>query len=236
MWALTTKSMLATDVVAAVRELERRHDGKRVILAGHSSGGGLTQLALSPPKCDVKAAGLALVATIPPFGSLRVYANWFRLDPWFMIRSLMHLQHPRSPLSSPSLVKGAFFGERMATQDVKEFETWMPEYESLAWPVGMMWKFVDTARVASAIVGWGRGRGHTRVLIIAGGEDKLISLEIMQRVAEEYRLAVRGMEGRKKIEGTRQRVSDSSMDKGVIGVVEQRKDGVTLAVIEGAGH
>jgi hypothetical protein len=58
----------------------------------------------------------------------------------------------------------------------------------------------------------------------------------MQKVAEEYRLAVRGMEGRKKIEGTRQRVSDSSMDKGVIGVVEQRKDGVTLAVIEGAGH
>ena len=67
MYALTTKDILATDVVAAIKEIERREGGKRVVLVGHSSGGGLSQLILS--KGLAKAQGLALVAAIPNFGS-----------------------------------------------------------------------------------------------------------------------------------------------------------------------
>jgi hypothetical protein len=60
-----------------------------------------------------------------------VYWNWFKLDPWFMLRSLVHSQHPRSPLSSTPLVQTAFFGHEFERRAVVEFEKWMPEYESL---------------------------------------------------------------------------------------------------------
>jgi pimeloyl-ACP methyl ester carboxylesterase len=67
MCALATKDVLATDVVAAIKEIERREGGKKVVLVGHSSGGGLSQLILSNGLA--KAQGLALVAAIPNFGS-----------------------------------------------------------------------------------------------------------------------------------------------------------------------
>lgn len=67
MYALTTKETLATDVVAAIEEIQRREGGERVVLVGHSSGGGLSQLILS--KGLAKVQGLALVAAIPNFGS-----------------------------------------------------------------------------------------------------------------------------------------------------------------------
>jgi pimeloyl-ACP methyl ester carboxylesterase len=67
MWALTTKDNVATDVVAAIEEIEKREGGKRVVLVGHSSGGGLSQLILT--RGLAKVQGLALVAAIPNFGS-----------------------------------------------------------------------------------------------------------------------------------------------------------------------
>ena len=46
MWALATKNILARDV-AAIEEIERREGGEKVVLVGHSSGGGLSQFILS---------------------------------------------------------------------------------------------------------------------------------------------------------------------------------------------
>ena len=67
MWALATKDVLAADVVAAIKEIERREGGESIVLVGHSSGGGLSQLILS--KGLAKVQGLALTAAIPNFGS-----------------------------------------------------------------------------------------------------------------------------------------------------------------------
>jgi pimeloyl-ACP methyl ester carboxylesterase len=73
----TTKRQLADDVVAAIkyvqhleREKQRDKDGAEmveVVLVGHSSGGGLSQIMLSAG--DVKVKGLVLVGSIPCFGS-----------------------------------------------------------------------------------------------------------------------------------------------------------------------
>jgi pimeloyl-ACP methyl ester carboxylesterase len=68
----TTKRMLANDLVAGVKEATRRETertGKtvEVVLVGHSSGGGLSQLILSDG--DVRVKGLALCGAIPGFGS-----------------------------------------------------------------------------------------------------------------------------------------------------------------------
>jgi pimeloyl-ACP methyl ester carboxylesterase len=62
----TTKGMLADDLVAGIRHVEDA-EGREVLLVGHSSGGGLSQLILS--RGDVKVKGLGLLGAVPAFGS-----------------------------------------------------------------------------------------------------------------------------------------------------------------------
>jgi len=63
----TTKRMLADDVLAGLRWAQEREGGREVVLVGHSSGGGLSQLILSEQEARVKA--LVLVGAVPGFGS-----------------------------------------------------------------------------------------------------------------------------------------------------------------------
>src|SRR5271156_4951294 len=120
MWARTGLRELAGDLVAAVRDVERRERRRECVLVGHSSGGGLIQYVLAQGMC--RAVGMGLVAAIPNFGSWRVYWNWFKMDPWSLGRSLVHCQHPRSPLSETRLVERAFFGYETSKEMVVEFE------------------------------------------------------------------------------------------------------------------
>jgi pimeloyl-ACP methyl ester carboxylesterase len=62
----TTRSALASDFVAAVKAVEER-EGEKVLLVGHSSGGGLSQDILA--KGLVTARGLALLGAVPCYGS-----------------------------------------------------------------------------------------------------------------------------------------------------------------------
>lgn len=64
---LTTKRDLADDVVAAIRFVQEREGVNEVVLVGHSSGGGLSQLILSEQNVRVK--GLILMGAVPGFGS-----------------------------------------------------------------------------------------------------------------------------------------------------------------------
>ena len=90
----TTFAELADDAVRGweeVRRLERERvgrDGREQVLpvlVGHSSGGGMGQFLLSEGM--VRASGLVLCAAVPGQGSLGVYWNWFKLDPWFPFRN-----------------------------------------------------------------------------------------------------------------------------------------------------
>ena len=128
----TTKEVLVTDIVAPTGEIEKREGGKGGTFVGHSNGGGLALLILT--KGLAKAQGLALVAAITNFGWLNVpettkeqfddyrrgvYWNWFKMDPWFLIRNLIHL-HPEPPLSSDKLVHNAFFSQAFPQEKVRE--------------------------------------------------------------------------------------------------------------------
>lgn len=147
-----------------------------------------------------------------------VYLNWMRLDPWFLVRSYFkHFGHPRSPLSSTALVHKVFFSHASPVQAVREFERTMPEYESMRWPVGMMTRFVSPARVIGNILPTLKGR--RRVLVVAGGEDKLMDGVIMQRLAAWYRGAWESIRG-----------------KGEEGGEEGNAEVVRFGVVEGSGH
>jgi alpha-beta hydrolase superfamily lysophospholipase len=63
----TSAAIMLADVVAAVEEVEKRENGRKVVLAGHSAGGGTAQLLLNNGR--VKAQALALICSISDFGS-----------------------------------------------------------------------------------------------------------------------------------------------------------------------
>ena len=71
MWTWTGVRELAGDLVAEVRDVERRGQGRECVLVGHSSGGGFFQYVLA--QGIYKTVDMGLVATIPSFGSLGVY-------------------------------------------------------------------------------------------------------------------------------------------------------------------
>ncbi|KAG9236156.1 Alpha/Beta hydrolase protein [Amylocarpus encephaloides] len=190
---------------------------ENLVLVGHSAGGGLGQYFLSQGLGEV--GGLVLMGPFPSWGGLGVYANWFKLDPWFAPRYYIRdLWHPRSPLSSTSLVHGAFFSQEFPTAKVQEFELQMPEYESMVWPLGFMLPLAKVHRVVRAIIGW-KNNG-TRLLVVAGEKDKLMALPIMQKLAVTYREAIRKM-------------------LGVAPCVEENANEETplpLAIVKGSGH
>ncbi|KAL2072055.1 hypothetical protein VTL71DRAFT_11398 [Oculimacula yallundae] len=212
--------------LAFVQDLEAKRRQKSVsevaediVLVGHSAGGGLVQDLLSQGMG--KVGGLVIMAGFPNFGGWRVYWNWFKMDPWFVPRYyLRDLWHSRSPLSSTTLVHNAFFCPSYPVSEVKKFETLLPEYESMVWPLQMMLRFVDVGKVLGNIIGW--TKGGKRVLVIAGEKDPLMVVDLMRRMAAEYRIAVNG--NWTSLVGE----SESTVNVGA--------DVVGLEVVGGSGH
>ena len=197
--------------------LERGHQIRErtiPVLIGHSSGGGLAQYMLD--KGLIRTSALVLCASVPGYGSMGVYWKWFKNDPWFLLRSYAHLMHPRSPLSSTPLVHRAFFPPAYPEKDVREFECWMPPWESMWWPLYMMRSFVSFPRIGQNITGWNRG---CRICVVAGTQDKLMGVVLMEKLAGCFRTAVKKNVVNKKIE-----------------IPEDVEEGVKFVIVKGAGH
>jgi hypothetical protein len=154
------------------------------------------------------------------------------MDPYFSIRMyLRDFGHPRSPLSSTTLVHRAFFCPALPTASVKEFESHMSEFESLLWPLGMMLPFVNTRNVLKNIVGWGLTPVKDRVLVLAGSKDTLMGVKLMRRMAQDYRKAF-GMLVKRKLLQAHLAVAESTNKDDD----EVFSFGVRFNVVEGAGH
>ena len=60
----------------------------------------------------------------------------------------------------------------------------------MLWPLQMMTRFVDVGNVVRSVVGWGKGGVQgKRMLIIAGEKDVLMGVDLMRKMAAEYRKA-----------------------------------------------
>ncbi|KAL8882271.1 MAG: hypothetical protein Q9198_000702 [Flavoplaca austrocitrina] len=177
---LTGLTDLAKDVRYAWDEVLRRENGRLPVLVGHSSGGGLAQYVLSEGLVRVEA--LVLCGAVPGFGALGVYWNWAKLDPWFLIRSYLHLMHPRSPLSSIDLVQQAFFSPQFPRAKVEQWQRWMPNWESMLWPLGMMRPFVSFQRILQNVAG--AGKVEVPICIMAGGDDKLVDAKKSEKTSD----------------------------------------------------
>lgn len=247
----TPLSSFTHDIQAAISHVIRRHNGQPPILVAHSSSGGLVQSLLS--RGVVRTPALVLIDAVPHFGNLGVYYNWMKHDPWFGLRMYgAHLCHPISPLSSESLVRAVFFGDRARDEkaanaewerndvDVEEFMRWMPKYESLIWPLQMMGSFwgwlmgrprwLDVKSVISRVDGI---RGSDRLCVMVGSKDVLMDVEMCRKATEEYRRGFVESELEKKIE----RIAGHELENGeTAGADTESKNGVRFVVVHGAGH
>ncbi|KAI9797446.1 MAG: hypothetical protein M1833_005486 [Piccolia ochrophora] len=232
-WALsywrmffTSKAALGDDILAGIRHvkyLEQKTHAfdSEVVLVAHSAGGGLSQYLLGRGALQVRA--LILVAAIPFSGSSGVYWNWFKMDPWFLLRSYWHLGHPISPLSSTTLVHRAFFSPECPRTVVRDFEPNICDYESMRWPIGLMHSFTNARDVLRNIRGRGLG---PRLLILAGEVDRLMSVPIMARMRDGYQLAAKKMAQEVR--------ADSEKEKEINVAIDQEQ--IWYAVVKGAHH
>lgn len=235
----TSLDDLASDLVASLEEVRLR-EGQDPILVAHSSGGGLSQYILS--KGQAKARAIALIGSVPHWGNVSVYFNWFRrIDPWFCVRNILHLYHPNSPLSSPRLVHNAFFGPRYPISRVPEFMKWMSNYEAMWWPFGMAGRgwgiehrtWLDTKDIVSNIVDW--SNFSDKVMVMIGTEDKMMR-GTEGRMVEEYREGIEKMrqDGTIEIDPSPNQTPDNVQVDDIIS--EARHGGVRLVKVQDAGH
>ena len=156
--------------------------------------------------------------------------NWFRLDPWFSFRMIFHGWHPNSPLSHPTLVRNVFFSKQLPGSYVETFMQRINPYESFLWSLGMGSRFVNPQTVLQQISHWG-GAGQ-RVMVLAGGEDKIMTAPQMQRLAGFYRTAFASLVGQKKLD------AEVSEPKSIPGEGDENTagHGVRYCVVPGAGH
>ncbi|GMK55139.1 hypothetical protein CspeluHIS016_0201950 [Cutaneotrichosporon spelunceum] len=173
----STRGDFESDLVTAVNWVEK-HTGDDVVLVGHSAGGGLSQAILDAGK--VRVRGLALLGTVPTFGSLNVYMNWARIDPWLSFRTIFHFGHPNSPLSHPSLTQAAFFGSSFPSERVQAFQHRLCRFESLLWPLSMMRQFATAAQILASVT-------TRKVMVMAGEQDALMTPEVTRQTAARYR-------------------------------------------------
>jgi pimeloyl-ACP methyl ester carboxylesterase len=110
-----------------------------MVVVENSDGGGLLQYALDSGVVEARALGL--LNAVSHFGSYGVYWNRLKTDLWLPLRSLMHFQHPTSPLSSDRLIHRAFFGHVYPTANAPDFRRWMLAYESMGWATEMVGDF-----------------------------------------------------------------------------------------------
>jgi pimeloyl-ACP methyl ester carboxylesterase len=140
-------------------------------------------------------------------------------DPWFSLRQLLHLYHPNSPLSHPSLTRQAFFSEKTTDSYLVAFHRRLAPYESFLWPLGMLYPFANPAKILASVVGSAKG---LKVLVMGGEKDIMTTPAVMRRLAAKLR-AQAPMTAGETTDG-----DEGSMDF--------TRDGTRCAFVEGAGH
>ncbi|KAK5683245.1 hypothetical protein LTS10_004776 [Elasticomyces elasticus] len=212
----TSLADCAADLVSCMKHAQEDAGAAELVLVGHSAGGGLAHL--------------------------EIYKNWLKHDPWFPLRSLLHFGHPNSPLSSVELVWTAFFGSRLPVSRVPDFMTWMPGYESMGWPMGMLGDFfawwrgqsrwLEPSEIVRNIVGAARANDTEPICILVGSEDMMFRPAMYTRQVVDLSKAL-SLAGRVfNLKGKQQEGGQAD----IAGVEAQQGDGVRLLIVQEAGH
>jgi pimeloyl-ACP methyl ester carboxylesterase len=86
-------------IVDHVRDISKKD---KVVLIGHSAGGGMSQKYTE--KYPESVAGLVTVGAFPPFGGAKAFINWTLLKPWASVLSIIK-NDPKLLLGTPKIYK-----------------------------------------------------------------------------------------------------------------------------------
>jgi len=189
MMFLTTLDNFAEDVECAIEYIKSKHHGQSPVLAGHSFGGGVLQYMLSAR--GVQAPALILLASAPlTGGGKEIMANWSAVE---APNGYDWIWSPRFQLDTTAQVKAAFFSPDCPDEIVEE---WLKESrtpcESARAGLAALWPFGTAEKVLAALDGL--PRTGKKVLCVAGGNDKLVTKDMVAANVEHYR-AVDGRNG-----------------------------------------
>lgn len=96
--------------------------------------------------------------------------------------------------------------------------------------------FANAATIIRKVTGWGQGNGQ-RILVLAGGRDMLMTMDIMEKLAGFYRQPLRSLMRDKKLDAVDGPVGQSEdAEKSSKRGVDTDADGVWLCVVPSAGH
>ncbi|KAK5747174.1 hypothetical protein LTR17_000309 [Elasticomyces elasticus] len=235
-WQTSLKEC-AADLITCMKHAQEDAGAAELVLVGHSAGGGLAQYVLA--KLQTRVRALCLVDAIPHYGSLEIYKNWLKHDPWFPLRSMLHLGHPNSPLSSVELVRTAFFGSQYPVSGVPDFMKWMPGYESMGWPIGMLGNFsawlrgqphwLEPSEIVCNIAGSPTTNDTEPICVLVGSADMMFRPAMYTRQVVDLSRALR-------LDGNPEAKQQGITQADITGVEMQRSDGVRLVVVQEAGH
>jgi hypothetical protein len=121
---------------------------------------------------------------------------------------------------------------------------WMPDYESMGWPMGQMGGFwawlrgrsqwLDIQAIVRNISNANTAERKDAVCVMVGNQDVLVDVEMSRQSAAEYREALgRKDEDQKRIAASE---SDSSFITAIDGTTVESAAGVQLVIVDGAGH
>ncbi|KAI6765454.1 hypothetical protein HG530_006524 [Fusarium avenaceum] len=197
---LTTLDHYVSDIMATAGFITDRHpEAAPMVLVGHSFGGGHMQYLLahqhqSNPS-TVKFGGLVLLAAAPlSGGGKEIMANWEKVEapdgykyPW----------SPRSQLDTLEQVRAAFF---QSDTKAEVIERWLSKCktasEGIRTGLSVFWPFGQAADVLKNLVGLKGETGQTRkVLLVSGGEDRLVTPAAVEENRKAYEAALEGASG-----------------------------------------
>lgn len=96
--------------------------------------------------------------------------------------------------------------------------------------------FANAATIIRKLTGWDRPGGQ-RILVLAGGRDRLMTMDVMEKLADFYRQPLRLLSRNKKLDAAD---GSSNQVEAEESSVRRGKDtdghGVRLCVVTSAGH
>ncbi|KAF2677179.1 hypothetical protein K458DRAFT_492057 [Lentithecium fluviatile CBS 122367] len=220
---------MAEDLTAGVKHVEKIEGERRgvqekvrVIPEAHSTGGALSQYALS--RGMIKVHSYCMFAAVPGFGSFGCYQFWaLAAIPNFYYR----LFHPKYLMATTKQIYDAFFTPWTPTPVVLSLERLLSPYESTLRPMRGLFKFVTGPDVLSSITGWtsrpstsGNKDSEARQVsqnlsVLADEHDVLCTRTILEDAAMRYRAVFFRMVEMGKLDGVKESDLVSGKEKGV---------------------
>jgi len=132
------------------------------------------------------------------------------------------------------------------SSSIREFMNWMPDYESMGWPMGQMGGFwtwlrgrsqwLDIQSIVRNISGAHDSERKDAICVMVGNQDVLMDLGMSRKSATEYRAALQVVQDGQKQKLRSVSESDSSSISAIDGTMIESAAGVQLVIVDGAGH